>query len=39
MSPIVIIFVSLLVGLFAMLSLLPLFFSRQETETLVQYQD
>lgn len=39
MSPIVIIFVSLLVGLFVILSLLPLFYNGQETEALVQIQD
>jgi type II secretory pathway component PulF len=39
MSPSVMIFVSLLVGLFVSLSLLPLFFNGQEIEALVQLQD
>ena len=39
MSPFVMIFVVLLVGLFASLSLLPMFFSGLETEALVHLPD
>jgi uncharacterized membrane protein YdcZ (DUF606 family) len=39
MSPFVVLVVSFLVGLFALLSLLPLLFSELETDALVQLHD
>jgi len=39
MSPFAMVVVSSLVGLFALLSLLPMFFNEMETDTLVQLRD